>query len=244
MMLIAVILVVHKIAVCSQSRTFAPWEMRDSAHSQGTHEMRINSVFINLFNLIFIMAIKIRAQEKKILVGPNKGQYAYVAQVELYSALSQNKVLEEAALSCGVNKSVLAASWEGLGHVINRWATEGHSVPIPGLGTMRFSVNSQSVEKLEDVSAKMITTRKVVFTPSVDLKNTLASTSVSITCYDRNGDMVKRVTAAGTPVEGEGDTTGDENETPNGSGNTDTGGSSDENSGSDSGSSSGNPDFE
>ena len=190
------------------------------------------------------MAIKIRAQEKKILVGPNKGQYAYVAQVELYSALSQSKVLEEAALSCGVNKSVLAASWEGLGHVINRWATEGHSVPIPGLGTMRFSVNSQSVEKLEDVSAKMITTRKVVFTPSVDLKNTLASTSVSITCYDRNGDMVKRVTAAGTPVEGEGDTTGDENETPNGSGNTDTGGSSDENSGSDSGSSSGNPDFE
>ena len=244
MMLIAVILVVHKIAVCSQSRTFAPWEMRDSAHSQGTHEMRINSVFINLFNLIFIMAIKIRAQEKKILVGPNKGQYAYVAQVELYSALTQNKVLEEAALSCGVNKSVLAASWEGLGHVINRWATEGHSVPIPGLGTMRFSVNSQSVEKLEDVSAKMITTRKVVFTPSVDLKNTLASTSVSSTCYDSNGDMVKRVTAAGTPVEGEGDTTGDENETPNGSGNTDTGGSSDENSGSDSGSSSGNPDFE
>ena len=156
------------------------------------------------------MAIKIRAQEKKILVGPNKGQYAYVAQVELYSALTQNKVLEEAALSCGVNKSVLAASWEGLGHVINRWATEGHSVPIPGLGTMRFSVNSQSVEKLEDVSAKMITTRKVVFTPSVDLENTLASSSVSITCYDRNGDIVKRVTAAGTPVEGEGDTTGDE----------------------------------
>ena len=197
------------------------------------------------------MALKIRAQEKKILVGPNKGQYAYVAQVELYSALSQNKVLEEAALSCGVNKSVLAAAWEGLGHVINRWATEGHSVPIPGLGTMRFSVNSQSVEKLEDVSAKMITTRKVVFTPSTDLKSTLASTSVSITCYDRNGDMVKRVTAAGTPVEGEGDTTGEENETPNDPGST--GGSGNENTGSDNGGSdsgsgstggSDNPDFE
>ena len=173
------------------------------------------------------MAIKIRAQEKKILVGPNKGQYAYVAQVELYSALSQSKVLEEAALSCGVNKSVLAASWEGLGHVINRWATEGHSVPIPGLGTMRFSVNSQSVEKLEDVSAKMITTRKVVFTPSTDLKSTLASTSVSITCYDRNGDLVKRVTAAGTDVDSEGDTSGEDTENP-----TDTGGSGSTGSGS------------
>ena len=174
------------------------------------------------------MALKIRAQEKKILVGPNKGQYAYVAQVELYSALSQSKVLEEAALSCGVNKSVLAAAWEGLGHVINRWATEGHSVPIPGLGTMRFSVNSQSVEKLEDVSAKMITTRKVVFTPSTDLKNTLASTSVSITCYDRNGDLVKRVTAAGTDVDSEGDTSGEDTENP-----TDTGGSGSTGSGSD-----------
>ena len=173
------------------------------------------------------MALKIRAQEKKILVGPNKGQYAYVAQVELYSALSQNKVLEEAALSCGVNKSVLAAAWEGLGYVINRWATEGHSVPIPGLGTMRFSVNSQSVEKLEDVSAKMITTRKVVFTPSTDLKNTLASTSVSITCYDRNGDLVKRVTAAGTDVDSEGDTSGEDTENP-----TDTGGSGSTGSGS------------
>ena len=181
------------------------------------------------------MAIKIRAQEKKILVGPNKGQYAYVAQVELYSALTQNKVLEEAALSCGVNKSVLAASWEGLGHVINRWATEGHSVPIPGLGTMRFSVNSQSVEKLEDVSAKMITTRKVVFTPSTDLKSTLASTSVSITCYDRNGDLVKRVTAAGTDVDSEGDTSGEdaENPTDTGGGGSDTGGSGSSGSGSD-----------
>ena len=174
------------------------------------------------------MALKIRAQEKKILVGPNKGQYAYVAQVELYSALSQSKVLEEAALSCGVNKSVLAAAWEGLGHVINRWATEGHSVPIPGLGTMRFSVNSQSVEKLEDVSAKMITTRKVVFTPSTDLKSTLASTSVSITCYDRNGDLVKRVTAAGTDVDNEGDTSGEDTENP-----TDTRGSGSTGSGSD-----------
>ena len=117
---------------------------------------------------------------------------------------------------------------------------------MTGVQTCCSSDLSQSVEKLEDVSAKMITTRKVVFTPSVDLKNTLASTSVSITCYDRNGDMVKRVTAAGTPVEGEGDTTGDENETPNGSGNTDTGGSSSDESGSSSsgGSSSGDPDFE
>ena len=74
----------------------------------------------------------------------------------------------------------------------------------------------------------MITTRKVVFTPSTDLKSTLASTSVSITCYDRNGDLVKRVTAAGTDVDSEGDTSGEDTENP-----TDTGGSGSTGSGSD-----------
>ena len=73
----------------------------------------------------------------------------------------------------------------------------------------------------------MITTRKVVFTPSTDLKSTLASTSVSITCYDRNGDLVKRVTAAGTDVDSEGDTSGEDTENP-----TDTGGSGSTGSGS------------
>ena len=33
------------------------------------------------------------------------------------------------------------------------------------------------------------------FTPTVALKEELANTSIQITCYDRNGDVVKRVTS-------------------------------------------------
>ena len=36
---------------------------------------------------------------------------------------------------------------------------------------------------------------KWAFTPNVDIKEELARTSVSITCYDRNGNIVKRVTS-------------------------------------------------
>ena len=32
--------------------------------------------------------------------------------------------------------------------LIKAWANEGHSVALPGLGTMRFSVRSKAVEKL------------------------------------------------------------------------------------------------
>ena len=52
-------------------------------------------------------------------------------------------------------------------------ATEGHSIPLPGLGTMRFGVRSKAVEKLEDVKANLISVRRIIFTPNVDVKDEL-----------------------------------------------------------------------
>ena len=121
--------------------------------------------------------------------------YRYVLKPELYNKLTDSKVISEAALRSGVAKGVMAACWEAAGEVIKAWATEGHSVAIPGLGTMRFGLRSESVADVNDVASKMITSRRIVFTPSVDLKNELKQTSVAITCYDRNGEVVKRVTS-------------------------------------------------
>jgi hypothetical protein len=45
------------------------------------------------------------------------------------------------------------------------------------------------------VKAGLITSRRIIFTPSVDLKDELANTAVQITCYDRDGKEVKRVTS-------------------------------------------------
>ena len=61
----------------------------------------------------------------------------------------------------------------------------------------------------------MIFPRRIVFTPTVALKDELANTAIQITCYDRNGEIVKRVTSADadTVEDPEGDTTGDENTT-------------------------------
>ena len=41
---------------------------------------------------------------------------------------------------------------------------------MPGLGTMRFGLRSKSVEKVEDVKTGLIKSRRIIFTPSVDLK--------------------------------------------------------------------------
>ena len=47
----------------------------------------------------------------------------------------------------------------------------------------------------------LIKSKRIVFTPSVDIKKELAATSINITCYDRNGQIVKRITTEGGDVE-------------------------------------------
>jgi len=51
------------------------------------------------------------------------------------------------------------------------------------------------------VKAGLISTRRIIFTPSIDLKDELASTAIQITCIDRNGKEVKRVTSTSGEVE-------------------------------------------
>ena len=156
------------------------------------------------------------------------GVYRYVLGAELYTALNQKKVIREAALRSGVSQGVMKACWDAAGEVIKAWATEGHSVALPGLGTMRFGLRAKSVEKVEDVKTGLISSRRIIFTPTQDLKDELADTAIQITCYDRNGEIVKRVTSAdaGTVEDPEGDsstgseTAGGDNTQSGGSDNT------------------------
>ena len=147
------------------------------------------------------MALKVKAKEQLQNIGKYAGKYRYVMMPELYTALTQDKVIKEAALRSGVSKGVMQACWDAAGEVIKAWATEGHSVALPGLGTMRFGLRAKSVEKVEEVKAGLISSRRIIFTPDTDLKEELQNTAVQITCYDRDGKEVKRVTSTSGDVE-------------------------------------------
>ena len=159
-----------------------------------------------------------KAVERNVSFDKNVEKWAYVMQAELYSKLSQSKVIQEAAMRSGISKGSINAAWDAIGEVIKAWATEGHSVAIPGLGSMRFGLRATSVSDVNRVGSGLITSRRVIFTPNVDIKEELARTSVSITCYDRNGNIVKRITSTDEGnVEDPEDPTpggGDENEGP------------------------------
>ena len=135
--------------------------------------------------------IHVNAKQTTIQVGPQKGKDRFV----LYNTLSETKVINEASLRTGLPKMVVAACWEGCGEIIKAWATEGHSCPVPGLGHMRFGIRATSVEKVESVKTSLITSRRVIFIPSVEIKEELAKTAISITCYDKDGKKIKTVTS-------------------------------------------------
>ena len=142
------------------------------------------------------MALKVKAREKLLKFSKDsEGVWKWVMQPELYSALTQSKVIKEAALRSGVSEGVMQACWDAAGEVIKAWLPEGHSIPLPGLGSCRFGLSASSVDDVNKVKTSLIKTRRIIFTPAVELKDELKSTAVVITCYDRDGKEVKRVTS-------------------------------------------------
>ena len=142
--------------------------------------------------------IQIKAKQQNVSFEKGVEKLAFVLSAHLYNTLDADKVIEEAAKRSGISVGVIKAAWDAAGEVIRTWATEGHNVPLPGLGSMRFGVRSKSVQNVEDVKTSLITARRVVFTPSKEVKDELQSTKIAITCYDKDGNIVKRVTSADT----------------------------------------------
>ena len=66
----------------------------------------------------------------------------------------------------------------------------------------------------------------IIFVPNVEIKDELKRTSINITCYDRNGELVKRVTSSD-----EGNVEDPENEGTSGNENQNQGGNTGDNTG-------------
>ena len=177
------------------------------------------------------MAIKVIAQRREVKLGKNPGM-KFVMRPDLYIPIAEKKVFSEASTHSGIAAGVIKAAWDAAGEVIRTWATEGHSVPLPGLGTMRFGVRSKAVADLEDVKTNLISVRRIIFTPNVDVKDELKNTSIQITCLDEDGNVLKRVTSSDSgdiedTEENGGENTGENNGGSNTGGNSggDNGGS-------------------
>ena len=73
------------------------------------------------------------------------------------------------------------------------------------------------------VKTSLISVRRIIFTPNVDVKDELKNTSIQITCLDEEGNVLKRVTS-GDSGEIEDNENGGENQNGSGSEGGNTGG--------------------
>ena len=170
------------------------------------------------------MAIKVIAQRREVKLGKTPGM-KFVMRPDLYIPIAEKKVFSEAATHSGISAGVIKAAWDAAGEVIRTWATEGHSVPLPGLGTMRFGVRSKAVAELEDVKTNLISVRRIIFTPNTDVKDELKNTSIQITCLDEDGNVLKRVTSGDSgDIEDNENGGSNENQNQNGGGSSNTNG--------------------
>ena len=117
------------------------------------------------------MAIKVIAQRRVLKIGKNPGVKKFVMRPELYTPIQEKKVFKEASIRSGISVGAMKAAWDAAGEVIKAWATEGHSVAIPGLGSMRFGLRAKSVANVNEVKAGLIRSRSIIFTRKTAILN-------------------------------------------------------------------------
>ena len=69
-----------------------------------------------------------KAVERNVSFDKSNEKWAYVMQPELYSKLTQNKVIQEASLRSGISKGSINASWDALSEVIKARASSPPAV--------------------------------------------------------------------------------------------------------------------
>lgn len=139
------------------------------------------------------MALNINSKQTEIKVGKHKGEDMFVMRVDHYNTIDAEKIIQYTSDTYNIPKGVMRASWEALGQAITSWVLEGHIVEVPGLGNIRAEIRAKAQSEVKDVSADDIFRRHLLLTPTKEIKNALNSTPINITCFDKDGNEVKRI---------------------------------------------------
>ena len=90
------------------------------------------------------MALKVKAVERLLKFDKESaGKYRYVMKADLYTSLTQAKVIKEAALRSGVNQGVMKACWDAAGEVIKAW---GYGRPFETFHLIRKVCDSRHAQ--------------------------------------------------------------------------------------------------
>ena len=107
-----------------------------------------------------------RTEEKWYAIPINEGK------------ITKTDIAKELVAMSSLSRGDVANVIENLLEVIPKYLLMGKSVSLGELGTFRLSLSSKGVENPEEITVGMIKGAKVIFTPSVELKNAIANMKI------------------------------------------------------------------
>lgn len=119
----------------------------------------------------------------------------YVGRIVSVGKISGTDLVAEAAEDSTISKATMYAAATAIALQFQEMLLRGYAVELPGVGTFRVSANVNAKSSLDDSSADDITRRRIIYTPSVDLKGELYATSIT-TEYGNDTSGVYRTRSA------------------------------------------------
>lgn len=139
------------------------------------------------------MTMNVKAIERQISVGDKRGNYAYVMSPEHQKHMDEKSIFHKAALNTNMNIAAIRTAWLVCSEIIREEVIKGHTVALPGLGSIRLGMKANIVDDIADINSSLIKTKKIIFNPTSKFKNDLESSPINITCYNRNGKIIKKI---------------------------------------------------
>ena len=101
-----------------------------------------------------------------------------IAQLN-YATVTQDELVNEAARSCGMNKTMMKAALEAIVDRVCHYVGMGHAVQIGEFGTVKPIFTSKMQKTADDLSADNVRSKKVRFYAGQRLKDVVKHLSVT-----------------------------------------------------------------
>ena len=107
-------------------------------------------------------------------------EFKYYAAPQYMEELTVRNLAKDISDACTLNVTDVEAVLTSLVRKLPLYLKNGFKIQLGTFGRVKLSFSSKGSEKAEDVSATSITNKRILFTPSVELKNEIDTTSFSM----------------------------------------------------------------
>lgn len=107
-------------------------------------------------------------------------EFKYYAAPQYMEELTVRDLAKDISDACTLNVTDVEAVLTSLVRKLPLYLKNGFKIQLGTFGRVKLSCFSKGSEKAEDVSATSITNKRILFTPSVELKNEIDTTSFSM----------------------------------------------------------------